>query len=442
MRILKKTKSLWQVGRTSNSEVPAPLPPLNTVDAPPLPSIEQHTHRQFLQRTPEPAQLVTAENIRELRERIRYRYSLDVEILKQRNVKKYMRGNLEENMRKSVAALADIQKMVEGWDRREFFATELEYRKFQDIRQRLLTGTKIDWEKNKPWDLAVSNMVPLRAPYEMSNRTDPIAQRPGPSSFGVRQAVRERPEDVPFARQSQMQNHRSSREPVQNPPRQTQHFANTPQQIQHSMDSLRQEHDGTQASRQVPYFANPTPQMRHAADSVRQSQFVEGLLQQNVYALASPQQSEISLHSSHRSELGVRSPPPSELAPGSPPPIRYAAYTPSDAHGAQRSQSFMPNTQPAAPYGDLPHPQQGGTAVATHRQTGVLRPSRQRDVRKVSAPTPQIKLTAPTPPVGRRVLSDPSHVDNTKYRPIRMDSPIPKGRVEGPPSSQHSSPGY
>lgn len=433
------------MGRTPTSDISAPLPPLNEVDTSPLSSTEQHPHRHFLQRTPEPVQLVTAENIRELREMIRYRYSLDVEIWKQKDVKEYMRGNLEENMRKSVAVLADIRKMVQGWDRREFFASDLEHRKFQEIGKRLLTGNKMDWEKNKPWEPAFNNMIPLRAPFEMGGRTETIAQRSAPSSFGNRQVIRERPEDVPYARQSQRPNQISDQNPPQrsritrDPVRQTQHVESTPQQMQHGMEALHQEQYDVQPLRQAPYVTNPTPQMQYAADSVRQSQFVEGLSQQEMYALVSPQQSELSLLSSQRSELGVRSPPPSELAPGSPQSTRHFPYIPPDSH---RTQSFVHNNQPTRRYGDLSHQQQSGVMVATPRQIEDSRLSRQRDIRAVSTPTPLIKLTAATPPVGRRVLSNPTHVDNVKYRPVRTDSPIPRGRVEGPPSSQHSSPGY
>ncbi|KAH6873090.1 hypothetical protein BKA58DRAFT_160481 [Alternaria rosae] len=434
MGLLKKTKSFWQIKRTPNSHVAATLPPLNEVDTPPLPSNQQDPSRQIPQRTPDPARLVTAENIRELRERIRYRYSLDVEILKQRNVKPYMRGNLEENIRKSVAALADIRKMVQGWDRREFFATDLEYEKFQVIKSRLLDGNKINWEKTKPWELDLSNMVPLRAPHEMSGRTESTAQRSAPSSFDSRRPPRERPDDVPFARQTQRPERVSDRNPSQrsrfatDPSRQTQHVANTPQQEQH----------GAHNSRQAPYITNPAPQIYRAADPVRRSQRVEGLPQQDMYALVSPPQSDLSLLS-QRSELGVRSPPPSELAPGSPSAARYAPYVPPDAY---RTQSYMQNTQSAAQYGSVPYSQPGGVVAATPRQTEGLRLSRQRDSRVVSAPTPHIRLIAPTPPVGRRVLSDPSHIDDAGDGLIRIDSPVPRGRVQGPPSSQHSAPGY
>ncbi|KAI4634546.1 hypothetical protein J4E83_001865 [Alternaria metachromatica] len=445
MGLLKKTKSLWQMKKTSTLQVGAPLAPLNEeVDTPPLPSTEQRPSRQIPQRTPDPARLVTAENIRELRERIRYRYSLDVEILKQRNVKPYMRGNLEENMRKSVAVLADIREMVQGWDRREFFATDLEYEKFQVIKRRLLEGNKINWEKIKPWELDLRNMVPLRAPYEMSDRTESTAQRPAPSSFGSRRPPRERPDDVPFARQNQRPERVSDRNPSQrsrlamDPARQTQLGTTAPQQIQHGLGPLQQEQRNAHSSRQAPYTTNPGPPMRYPEDPVRRSQRAEGPPQQDMYALVSPPQSDLSLLS-QRSELGIRSPPPSELAPGSPPATRYAPYAPPDAY---RTQSYTQNPQSAAQYGNVPYSQPGGVVAAPPRQIEGLRLSRQRDSRSVSLPMPHIRLTAPTPPVGRRVLSDPSHIEDSGDRSIRIDSPVPRGRVEGPPSSQHSAPGY
>jgi len=420
MDILKKTKSIWQTRRTPFSSFSASLPPLNEVDTPALPSTEHHASRQIPRRTPDSARLVTAENIRELRERIRYRYSLDVEILEQRNVKSYMRENLEENMRKSVAALTDIREMVQGWDRREFFATDFEYEKFQVIKRRLLEGNKINWETIKPWELDLRNMVPLRAPYEMSDRTESTAQRPAPSSFGSRRPPRERPDDVPFARQNQRPDRVPDQTPSQrsrfagDPSRQTQHHTNTPQQEQHS----------AHASRQTAYITNPAPQMHHAADPVRRSQRAEGPPQQDMYALVSPPKSDLSLLS-QRSELGIRSPPPSELAPGSPPVTRYAPYAPPDAY---RTQSYMQSTQSAAQYGSVPYSQPGGVVAATPRQIEGLRPSRQRDSQSISAPMPHIRLTAPTPPVGRfRVLWDPSHIEHTGDRSIRIDSPVPRG---------------
>ena len=347
-------------------------------------------------------------------------------------------------MRKSVAALADIRKMVQDWDRREYFATDLEYEKFQVIKRRLLEGNKIDWERIKPWELDLSNIVPLRAPYEMSGPTESTAQRSAPSSFGSRQHPRERPDNVPFSRQNQRRGQVSDRNPSQrsrfatDSMRQTQLGTTAPQQTQHGLEPLQQEQRNAHSSRQAPYTTNPDPPMRYPEDPVRRSQRAEGPPQQDMYALVSPPQSDLSLLL-QRSELGIRSPPPSELAPGSPPVTRYAPYAPPDAY---RTQSYMQNTQSAAQYGSVPYSQPSGVVAATPRQTEGLRPSRQRDNRVVSLPTPHIRLTAPTPPVGRRVLSDPSHIEDTGDRSIRIDSPVPRGRVEGPPSSQHSAPGY
>jgi len=173
MDLFNNTESIRQLERTPGSNSSALLP-FDGIDIMRMSLTLQDSDPQIVERTPDPLRSVTAENIRELRERIRYRYCLDVKILKQRNAKPFVRGNLEENMREAVAVLADIQNIVQGWDRRDFFASDLEYRKFQDIRNSLLAGTKIDWGKSKPWELDTSNMVP---PVRLSQRVEALPQQ-------------------------------------------------------------------------------------------------------------------------------------------------------------------------------------------------------------------------------------------------------------------------
>jgi hypothetical protein len=134
-------------------------------------------------RPPPPVQRITAEQIRELREHIRHRYALDIEIWRQRNVKEYKRKKLIENMRRSDAALEVIRRTLQDWDRREYFASDLKHQKFAEIKDRLLNGVKANWAKHPPWDLAQKGGNPYLGPGEKYGRPVngppvPITQTP------------------------------------------------------------------------------------------------------------------------------------------------------------------------------------------------------------------------------------------------------------------------
>jgi hypothetical protein len=108
-----------------------------------------------IQKAPKPpvqVTLITNEMIRELRELIRYRYALDCKIWSVgRKVKWYQRDTIEADMRRSDAALATIRSTLDGWDRREYFATIDEYKKFKDIKNRIVDSRTRNWTDNPPW---------------------------------------------------------------------------------------------------------------------------------------------------------------------------------------------------------------------------------------------------------------------------------------------------
>ncbi|KAF2267876.1 hypothetical protein CC78DRAFT_31450 [Lojkania enalia] len=97
-------------------------------------------------------QKITPEEIRELRDLIRHRYALDVEIWSLRDVKTYQRDVVLDRMRKSDAALGKIRTTVMSWDRPEYFQSEREYQKLQEIRVRVLEGGKREWGRHPPWE--------------------------------------------------------------------------------------------------------------------------------------------------------------------------------------------------------------------------------------------------------------------------------------------------
>ncbi|KAF1976597.1 hypothetical protein BU23DRAFT_628255 [Bimuria novae-zelandiae CBS 107.79] len=93
----------------------------------------------------------TKDVMRELRDLIRHRYALDIEIWKERGAKTYMRYITKTKMTMADAALRRIQELVKNMDRRDNFATEMEYEKFKEIKGRIFEEGKRDWERNPPW---------------------------------------------------------------------------------------------------------------------------------------------------------------------------------------------------------------------------------------------------------------------------------------------------
>jgi hypothetical protein len=95
---------------------------------------------------------VTNDMIRKLRELIRYRYALDCRIwsIGQR-VKSYQRDTVIIDMERADAALAKIKSMLAGWDKEEFFATEKEFEKFREIKDRIFNADTRTWATDPPW---------------------------------------------------------------------------------------------------------------------------------------------------------------------------------------------------------------------------------------------------------------------------------------------------
>ncbi|CAO2656249.1 Nn.00g050520.m01.CDS01 [Neocucurbitaria sp. VM-36] len=143
-----------------------PLPISNILNVPP--PVERQQPQKLLQKQPEKVAYVTAENIRELRELIRYRYALDVEIWSLRNVKTYQRDTVRIKMTRADAALATIKNTLENWDRSEFFETREEYARFREIKRRIVSGDKRNWTAHPPWERQEVN--PGTGPHEKDGR--------------------------------------------------------------------------------------------------------------------------------------------------------------------------------------------------------------------------------------------------------------------------------
>jgi hypothetical protein len=96
--------------------------------------------------------MASPNSLRELRELIRTRYALDVEIWDLRMVRRPDRPIVEEMMEKSDSALLEIKKIIQAWDGTEGNWTVREWEQVQEIRRRILTSGKREWATNPPWE--------------------------------------------------------------------------------------------------------------------------------------------------------------------------------------------------------------------------------------------------------------------------------------------------
>ena len=163
MNLRKKASKFFRSnGASSSSVAPSMSNAQRARGPPPMPAMPAISELRIaaptppkIQKAPKPpvqVALITNEMIRELRELIRYRYALDCKIWSVgRKVKWYQRDTIEADMRRSDAALATIRSTLDGWDRREYFATIDEYKKFKDIKNRIVDSRTRNWSENPPW---------------------------------------------------------------------------------------------------------------------------------------------------------------------------------------------------------------------------------------------------------------------------------------------------
>ena len=103
------------------------------------------TERKERMRTAEP------ETLRNLRELIRRKYALDVEIWEDRDIRKPLRYVVEEKMEKADALLHEILSVVKAWDLKSPQWSAEERQLATDIKNRLEAKGKRWWVGNPPW---------------------------------------------------------------------------------------------------------------------------------------------------------------------------------------------------------------------------------------------------------------------------------------------------
>jgi len=99
-----------------------------------------------------PGTTVQPEDIRNLRELIRKRYALDVEIWDLRHVGRQDRKIVQDKMDRSDATLQKIYRMVCAWDNPNAFESQNDWATLQEIKTRIEEGGKRFWATNPPWD--------------------------------------------------------------------------------------------------------------------------------------------------------------------------------------------------------------------------------------------------------------------------------------------------
>lgn len=149
---------------SSAASFPALSRPKPVSNRPPLPPIQANVMLHVTPPDPRQTQkihksagvqqvaYVTAEDIRDLRDLMRYRYALDGEIWEVGKIaKSYQRDTVIVKMKQADAAMAKIRTTLDGWDRPEFFETVGTYDRFREIKNRILEANPRNWETNPPW---------------------------------------------------------------------------------------------------------------------------------------------------------------------------------------------------------------------------------------------------------------------------------------------------
>jgi hypothetical protein len=96
--------------------------------------------------------LISPDSLYVLRELIRQKYALDVEIWSLRRVRWVDRGEVEDKMEKADAVLREIRDMVGAWQGTEnTWDSPAEWARAQEIQDRLLSDGKREWMKDPPW---------------------------------------------------------------------------------------------------------------------------------------------------------------------------------------------------------------------------------------------------------------------------------------------------
>lgn len=111
-------------------------------------AIQQHRRDERMRKL----QTISTDTLRGLRDLIRTRYELDVDIWNLRKVRKPDRHIVEEKMVRADAILSEIFAIVRAWDGTEKSWTKSEWEQAKNIQKRILADGKRRWAGNPPWE--------------------------------------------------------------------------------------------------------------------------------------------------------------------------------------------------------------------------------------------------------------------------------------------------
>jgi hypothetical protein len=113
---------------------------------------KEREQRDREQRRQERLKLTSPDALRGLRDLIRTRYALDIEIWSLKGARKPDRPIVEGKMEKADAVLMEIYNMVATWEENDKVWTPQEWELARDIKARILAEGKRQWKDNPPWN--------------------------------------------------------------------------------------------------------------------------------------------------------------------------------------------------------------------------------------------------------------------------------------------------
>ena len=113
---------------------------------------KERERKEREQRRLERLKVTSPEALRGLRDLIRTRYALDMEIWSLKGARKPNRPVVEEKMGKADAVLMEVYNMVDTWEPNDKVWTPQEWELARDIKARIQASGKRVWKDNPPWN--------------------------------------------------------------------------------------------------------------------------------------------------------------------------------------------------------------------------------------------------------------------------------------------------
>jgi hypothetical protein len=113
---------------------------------------KEREQRRREQRRQERLRLTTPEALHGLRDLVRTRYALDIEIWSLKRARGPDRPIVEIMMERADAVLTEIYRMVDTWDENNNLWSRQEWELARDVKERIFADGKRWWKNNPPWN--------------------------------------------------------------------------------------------------------------------------------------------------------------------------------------------------------------------------------------------------------------------------------------------------